>query len=228
MIVDDTSFTMAIVRDVSERLNAERQQLVMRQRLAVSEDRDRIARDLHDLVIQRIFATGMRLQAALNDPERLKERASGAIGELDETIVVLRESIFRLTNPEEVLSTKVQNLLLNHDVSMQCDVDLHIDDEIDTVPSSLAEHLVPTINEALSNVVRHARASSVAVRVSVERGTMLSVRVIDDGIGLDPHATPGFGLANLRQRAAQFGGTMEVSPLADGGTDLQWTVPIQD
>ncbi len=226
VIVDDTSYTMAIVRDVSERLNAERQQSVMRQRLAVSEDRDRIARDLHDLVIQRIFATGMRLQAALNDPTRLKERATGAISELDETIVVLRESIFRLTNPEEALSTKVRNLLLDHDVSVQCDVDLHIDEQIDSLPPSMAEHLVPTINEALSNVVRHARASSVAVRLGIESGATLSIRVIDDGIGLDPDATPGFGLANLRERAAQFGGTMEVNALADGGTDLEWTVPI--
>ncbi len=227
VVVDDIPYTMAIVRDVTDRLNTERQQAVMRQRLAVSEDRDRIARDLHDLVIQRIFATGMRLQAALNDPERLKERATGAIGELDETIVVLRESIFRLTNPDEALSTKVQNLLLHHDVSVHCDVDLHIDDEIDGLPTSLGEHLVPTINEALSNVVRHARASTVAVRVGIESGAVLSIRVIDDGIGLDPDATPGFGLANLRERAAQFGGTMEVRQLADGGTDLEWTVPVE-
>lgn len=227
VIVDDTPYTMAIVRDVTERLNTERQQAVLRQRLAVSEDRDRIARDLHDLVIQRIFATGMRLQAALNDPERLKERATGAISELDETIVVLRESIFRLTNPTEALSTRLRNLLLNHDVSVQCDVDLHIDDGIDSVPESLGEHLVPTLNEALSNVVRHARAAAVEVHVAIDRGAELSVRVIDDGVGVDPDATPGFGLANLRQRAQQFGGSMEIRQLPDGGTDLSWTVPVE-
>ncbi len=227
VIVGETPYTMVIVRDVTERLNTERQQAVMRQRLAVSEDRDRIARDLHDLVIQRIFATGMRLQAALNDPERLKERATGAISELDETIVVLRESIFRLTNPTEALSTRVRNLLMNHDVSVQCDVDLRIDDDVDTLPASLGEHLVPTINEALSNVVRHARASSVAISIGIETGALLSVRVIDDGVGLDPGATPGYGLANLRERANQFGGTMEIRQLPDGGTDLEWTVPVE-
>ncbi len=227
VVVDGTGYTMAIIRDITERLNTEREQAVMRLRLAVAEDRDRIARDLHDLVIQRLFATGMRLQASLNDPELLRKRALGAISELDETIVVLRESIFELTGPSESLSTMVENLLLRHDVSVQCDVSLHIDEAIDSLPRSLGEQLIPIINEALSNVVRHARAASVEVVVGVPDGTTVSVRIIDDGIGLDPEAVPGFGLTNLRQRAEQFGGVLEVRRLADGGTDLEWTVPIE-
>ncbi|MEZ5377053.1 MAG: PAS domain-containing sensor histidine kinase [Acidimicrobiales bacterium] len=227
VVVDGTPYTMAIIRDVTERLNIDRQQAVMKQRLAVSEDRDRIARDLHDLVIQRIFATGMRLQAALNDPDRLRDRATGAISELDETIAVLRESIFRLTSPTESLSSRVRSLLMHHDISVQCDVDLHIDDDLDSLPDSLGEHLVPTLNEALSNVVRHARASSVTISLAIEAGSALAVRVIDDGIGIDPDSTPGFGLANLRQRAQQLGGTMEIRTLPDGGTDLEWSVPIE-
>lgn len=224
VIVDGTRYTMVIVRDVTDRLNIERQQMVMRQRLAVSEDRDRIARDLHDLVIQRLFATGMRLQAALNDPIRLKERASGAIGDLDETISVLRESIFRLTSPVDPLSTKIRALLLDHDVSVQCNVDLSLDDAIDELPAELGEQLVPTLNEALSNVVRHARAASVGITIAVD--DQLSIRVLDDGIGFEPGSLSGFGLKNLRQRAEQLGGTMTITRLADGGTDLAWTVPV--
>ncbi len=227
VVVDGVTCTMAVVRDVTERLNVERQQAVMRQRLAIIDDRDRIARDLHDLVIQRLFATGMRLQSALNDPERLKGRATSAISELDETIAVLRESIFRLTAPDETLSNQVSNLLLNHDISVQCDVQLDVDEAVDQLPPALSEHLVPTLTEALSNVVRHARASSVDVDVTIEHGASLSVSVLDDGVGLDPDATPGFGLANLRRRAEQLGGSMEIRRLEDGGTHMVWKVPVE-
>jgi PAS domain S-box-containing protein len=222
--VDGLQFVMAIVRDTSDRTRIEREQAIMRQRLAVVEDRDRIARDLHDLVIQRLFATGMRLQAALNDPARLAERAGDAVTELDETISVIRHSIFHLTHTEADLSTRVRELIDRHDASVQCAVAIEIDENIDQLPPKVAEHLLPTLNEALANVVRHSRATSVSV--SLELGTTLELRVIDDGVGIDPEATPGFGLSNLRKRAAALGGTMTIGPIADGGTDLIWQIPV--
>ncbi len=91
----------------------------------------------------------------------------------------------------------------------------------------LAEQLLPTLNEALANVVRHARADSVSVSIGLSSGQTLELRVIDDGIGFDPASPPGFGLNNLRDRAAQLGGDMRISRIADGGSDLVWTVPVE-
>ncbi len=222
--VDGLQYVMAIVRDVTDRLDAELEQSSMRLRLAVVEDRDRIARDLHDLVIQRLFATGMRLQSALGNPDQLLERATLAIADLDETIAVIRDSIFHLTHTQDDLSTQVRDLIRRHDASMQCEVAIEVEGELDSLPPSLGEHLLPTLNEALANVVRHARAS--AVTISLRVGHTLQLRVIDDGVGLDPEAPPGFGLANLQQRAAQLGGELRVTRIADGGTDLLWQVPL--
>lgn len=225
VVVDSERFVMAIVRDVTDRVNAEREQSLIRQRLAVVEDRDRIARDLHDLVIQRIFATGMRLQAAINDPVGLRERTVTAVAELDETIAVIRESIFRLTHNVDGVTTLIRSLVAEHDASVQCQVTLEVEGDLDAISSDISEHLLPTLNEALANVVRHARASSVAV--TVRATDELELRVIDDGVGFDADATPGFGLANLTQRASQLQGTMQINRIADGGTDLRWIVPIE-
>ncbi len=225
--VDGNRYVMAIVRNVTDKVRAGREKTVMRQRLAVVEDRDRIARDLHDLVIQRLFAVGMRLQSALNDPERLRERAGGTINELDETISVIRDAIFHLTHSNAALTTQIRSLVDRHDASVQCSIALDVDERIDTLPPELGEQLLPTINEALANVVRHARAESVSVSITVSSGQTLELRVIDDGVGFDASSPPGFGLNNLRDRAAQLGGAMRISRIADGGTDLVWRVPVR-
>jgi len=202
------------------------------QRLALFEDRDRIARDLHDLVIQRLFATGMSLQGAtalLRDPEAAS-RVERAVDALDETIKDIRSAIFELQShgQADLLPVRARILGIVEDMtdSLGYSPGLRMAGQLDTrVPGPTAEQLLAAMREALANVAKHARASRVDVAVEAGRDLLLTVR--DNGTGLGK-STRRSGLANLAERAAELGGTMRAASAEGGGTELEWRVPLPD
>jgi signal transduction histidine kinase len=200
------------------------------QRLALFEDRDRIARDLHDQVIQRLFATGMLLQgttALVRDPE-VANRVEKAIDALDETIRDIRSAIFSLQSRGEAeparLRTRILGVVEEMTDSLGFAPALRLAGPLDSqVPGPIAGQMLAALREALANVAKHARASR--VDVAVEAGSDLALTVRDDGVGLGG-TTRRSGLANLTERAAESGGALRVAAAAGGGTELEWRVPL--
>jgi signal transduction histidine kinase len=200
------------------------------ERVAVFEDRDRIARDLHDLVIQRLYATGMSLQGTISliaSPE-VAGRVSVAVDALDETIREIRSSIFALqTRPEAKppgLRARILQVadeatgILGFPPTLQLDARLD-----DAVPDDVSEHLLGVLREALSNAARHSGASKVEVQARAAAELSLTVR--DNGSGIKDTGRRS-GLANLDERAISLGGSFRVGPASGGGTELQWRVPL--
>jgi signal transduction histidine kinase len=196
--------------------------------VAVIEDRERIARDLHDKVIQRLFATGMTLQTMLPVTGRddVSNRINDAVDELDVTIREIRSTIFALQAPvQRGLRVSIFALIDGAREVLGFSPELHMDGPIDTLVSeNAAEHLLAVLQEALSNIAQHAGASHVNVTVAV--GTHVVVRVTDNGKGLPTPRENGRGLQNLEDRAATMGGDLSVSDRETGGTVVEWRVPV--
>jgi len=197
--------------------------------LTLANERERMARDLHDTVIQRLFAVGLMLQGASNAelPDSVKATLVGAVDDLDETIRQIRTTIFAMTSrsPHEELGVRRRFLALTDEVSQRLglDVSLTFEGPVDTVLSEpLVEHALHVVREALTNVVRHANASSAEVAVMVTDAG-LTLTVCDDGSGIDPvHDTGGRGLSNLASRALEFEGWCSAQPGPHGGTLVEW------
>ncbi len=198
-------------------------------RVSIMDDHERIARDLHDTVIQSVFAEGLRLQA-------LADQAGGAIGGhlaktidiLDEVIRSIRSTIFELQTSDDQhgLRTSIANLAeeMTRPAGLQARV--AVGDDVDRcVPPKLVDISLAVIREALSNIARHARASKVEVIVAVEGGH-LSLTVVDDGVGPPDHPTAGLGLVSLQARALELGGSFTMRPATAGGTVVHWMVPL--
>ena len=201
------------------------------ERLVVYEDRDRIARDLHDLVIQRLFATGMQLESVARfvDRPEAAARVRRAVDDLDTTIREIRSTIYALTTEPADASTSLRSRVfevvdagteqLGHTPAVR------LAGLVDTsVPPTVAEHLLAVLREALSNAARHAASSRVEVVLDVGDEVRLTVR--DDGRGLPPDVQRRSGLANLEARAAEVGGTFTAVPAPGGGTELTWTAAL--
>jgi signal transduction histidine kinase len=201
------------------------------ERVAVFEDRDRIARDLHDLVIQRLYATGISLQAAAGMivvPE-VATRVSQAVDALDETIREIRSTIFALQARPQAspagLRSRIVAVADQMTIMLGFAPMLQLDGPLDSgVPAEVAEHVLGALREALSNVARHAAATSVEVRVRAD-GDNLSLTVTDNGVGISAGARRS-GLANLEQRARECGGSLSLEPAGGGGTQVRWQVPL--
>jgi two-component system, NarL family, sensor histidine kinase DevS len=201
------------------------------QRLALFEDRDRIARDLHDLVIQRLFATGMSLQGAtalMSDAEAV-HRVEQAVDALDETIRDIRSAIFALQSRGETERPGVRSRILGVVEEMTDPLGfapgLRMAGPIDTmVPDHLASQMLAALREGLANVAKHAQASR--ADVTVEAGTDLVLVVRDNGVGLTGTGRRS-GLANLEERASELGGTLRTVTAEGGGTELEWRVPLR-
>jgi signal transduction histidine kinase len=199
-------------------------------RLSLLEDQERIARDLHDRVIQRLFATGLSLQGAtrLIREDEARRRVEAAVEELDNTVRHIRTVIFEVESHFGADSTRSRILELTRETARSLGFQPRVtfDGPVDVeVPNRIAEDLLSTLREALSNVARHAHATSVSVAVSV--GDEIVLRVIDDGIG-PPSDTSreGKGLGNMRTRAERHGGSMEIRPGGHVvGTTIEWRVP---
>ncbi|MFC7277696.1 GAF domain-containing sensor histidine kinase [Paractinoplanes rhizophilus] len=199
-----------------------------RRQLAVLEDRERIARDLHDVVIQRLFATGMHLQGAAPHaarPEAVK-RINEAVDDLDATIRDIRRSIFELRAP---VGPSLRGEL--HETVEAAATTLGFRPILDTVgpvdsavPDDIVPELMAVLREALSNIARHAQATTARVTVQVT-ADKLNLRVEDDGIGADPAAARG-GVVNMRERAGDLLGDFTMTPRPGGGTIVTWQVPL--
>jgi signal transduction histidine kinase len=204
------------------------------ERVSVLHDQERIARDLHDTVIQRLFATGLSLQAVarLTD-EPARSRVMNAVDDLDDTIRQIRTVIFGLERPSASAPVSLRARLLEvcAEVARPLGFDpaIRFEGAIDVGvgPNDIAD-IVPVVREALSNVARHAGATHVDVDVGIGDGR-LRVVVSDDGRGFDPEVSPGgHGVQNMRARAARRGGSFELDERPGGGTTLRWSVPLAD
>lgn len=200
-----------------------------RERLAVFEDRDRIARDLHDHVIQRLFATGLSLQGLTRtlDSPAARARLERSVDDLDETIREIRKTIFSLTAPARGPGLRAALLDCVQDVvpALGFEPGVRLDGPLDTaVPDDVAEHVLAALREGLVNAAKHAGASAVDVRVDARRDELV-LTVDDDGRGPGPSWRRS-GLANLRARAEGLGGTSSVEARPGGGTRLVWSVPL--
>jgi signal transduction histidine kinase len=204
------------------------------QELALVEDRERIARDLHDTVIQRLFATGLSLQSVARlqhaDPAAVTERIQLAIDDLDLTVKHIRSAIFglaasRAPTSRAGLALRVLEVVGETTPALGFEPRVLMDGPVDTgVSEEVARELLATLREALTNVARHAHASRVEVSVVVD-GDDVALTVVDDGVG--PPDTPpadGHGVKNMAARAEGLQGTFELQPSSKGGTVLTWRV----
>jgi signal transduction histidine kinase len=202
----------------------------LHERMALNDDRERIARDLHDRVIQRVFAAGLTLQATASMLEEgaVHDRVTHVVEELDDTIAELRTTIFALQQSD----SRSSNLRLYITELVQRSTDqlgfsprLRITGEIGTrVGTEIADHLLAVLREAISNVARHADATRLNITIAV--GGELRLQVDDDGRGLPDDVGRRSGLKNLEERATALGGTSRLERSSLGGTRLSWTVPL--
>ena len=195
--------------------------------LDVIADRDRIARDLHDHVIQRLFAVGLSLQGTIGRARSadVQQRLSDTVDELQNVIGDIRTTIFDL-HGGAAGSTRLRQRITEAVGGFSAAgvrTSVQFVGPLSVVDGALADHAEAVVREAVSNAVRHAGAATLTVTVRVEDD--LTVEVIDDGCGMPADVTPS-GLANLRARAAEVGGELVIGAAAGGGTALRWTAPL--
>ena len=203
-------------------------------RLTLLEERDRIGRDLHDLVIQRLFATGMVLQGAqrLSSDGEVSDRIARAVDDLDQTIREVRSTIFALHHASEGTGLRSQVLqeIAASSNTLGFEPTVRFDGPIDSsVSDPVREHVVAALREALSNVARHAEATQVRISLSVESDEVVLI-VTDNGRGLPGESDRRSGLANLASRADSSGGRFVIEPAPDAagttrGTRVVWRAP---
>jgi signal transduction histidine kinase len=204
------------------------QALEDRNRLAVFEDRDRIGRDLHDLVIQRLFAVGLTLDnvARITGKPEVASRVTAAVDDIDATIKDIRRTIFELSAPpgSTDLRAELAAVVEAATPALGFAAQLRTDGAVDTlVPAAIRPHLLAVTREAVSNAARHANATAVSVHLSVTDEVVLTVT--DDGGGYVDNGRRS-GLRNLADRAHQLGGSFEIRQAGpDGGTVAVWRVP---
>ncbi|MFB9682373.1 GAF domain-containing sensor histidine kinase, partial [Streptosporangium vulgare] len=201
------------------------------ERLGLLEDRDRIAKDLHDVVIQRLFAVAMTLMSIVRFVEHPEAagRLQHGINELDETIRQIRSTIFALQTPrrddEPSLRARIVELVEGARGHLGFMPGLRMEGQLDNkVPAPVAEHLLAVLREALSNIVRHAKASKADVFTEAA-GDRLTLTITDDGVGL-PGEGKRSGLRNMEERATALGGSFEAGSSPRGGARLTWRVPL--
>ena len=203
-------------------------------RAALLEDRERIARDLHDSIIQDLFAVGLNIQASVaqidTSQDEVRDRLDNAVEQLDESIGELRRFIFDLRPPvwaRPSLRRELADLVGQLSAPYRARVDLDVSCPPDLVPAAIADELVATVKESLSNALRHGNATKVEIRVGCGQSQVV-MSVADDGGGFDPdQTTQGMGLANMAERVADCGGSFRVDTDA-GGTVVRATFPLGD
>ena len=222
MRMNDALMVIAVIRDITERVAVESE-------LRMLEEHERIARDLHDIVIQQLFASGMTLQAAssrIKEPE-VAQRVATVVDDLDRTIREIRSVIFGLQSfggDSKSVRGAVIGVVGDAETGLRCTPRVRFDGPVDSIGDAIVAELLPTLREALSNIARHAVAASVTVTVTV--GDEIALRVTDDGVGIDDERDAlGNGIRNISERAARLGGHATVHRGASGGTVLEWSVP---
>ena len=201
--------------------------------VAVYEDRDRLARDLHDTVIQRLFGVGLTLQSmAARASAELAQGLGAAVAEIDQVIHQVRSTIYELGMGGESRGIRDEIVALIHelDLIVGFDVQVSFDGPVDSALSDqVAEHLLATIRESITNVGRHAQATRASVSLEVEND-QCRLTVVDNGVGVDASRSNtggGLGLNNLRRRAEKLNGTLAMEQTDGGGTSLIWQVPLR-
>jgi signal transduction histidine kinase len=195
--------------------------------LSILTDRDRIARDLHDHVIQRLFAVGLALQGTVPRARsaEVRQRLSGCIDDLQEVIQEIRTTIFDLHGSNSGVTRLRQRL--DEAIAQFSSANLRTTTQfvgpLSVVSADLADHAEAVVREAVSNAVRHSKANTLSVTVTVDDD--LIIEVTDDGCGISQDVT-GSGLTNLRRRAEQVGGSFTIGNASGGGTLLRWTAPL--
>jgi two-component system sensor histidine kinase DevS len=195
--------------------------------LSILTDRDRIARDLHDHVIQRLFAVGLALQGTIpraRAPE-VQQRLTDCVDDLQEVIQEIRTAIFDLHGPSSGVTRLRQRLdeAVGQFATSNLRTTVQYTGPLSVVDTALADHAEAVVREAVSNAVRHADASTLTVDVTVDDN--LCIEVVDNGRGISSDFT-GSGLTNLRRRAEEAGGTFAVEARPAGGTKLTWCAPL--
>jgi two-component system sensor histidine kinase DevS len=201
----------------------------LREELLVFTDRDRIARDLHDVVIQRLFAAGLGVQslARFTADELALERIRNITGELDEAIRSLRDTIYSLRSSSgetELLSGRIRRVARSSSKSMPFTPQLTITGPVDAVTPDKADNVVAVVSEGLSNAIRHSGADAIGVSVAVVKGRV-TVVITDNGSGFTK-PEKRHGLANLEDRAAMLDGECTITSAPHTGTSLEWSVPL--
>jgi signal transduction histidine kinase len=215
--------------DVTERLERDRARAQVLSVEALADERDRVARDLHDGAIQEVYGTAMSLRVIADDaPREVRARLEPVIEAQDTIIRHLRATVLGLTRPD----------LAEHDVTalMKCTIseaerslgfapEMRLEGDLDAVDDPLlVEHMLLSLREMLSNVARHACAHTVEVKVVVT-STAVELVVTDDGVGLDDATTKGYGLSNLAKRSALLGGSFSMVGRPQGGVCARWRAP---
>ncbi len=202
------------------------------QEMAVYWERDRMARDLHDTVIQRFFAVGLSLQgiAGAAQAADVSDKLNRVISDIDDSIRQLRSTIFALglAGDELGLRARVAFLLDELRVIFGVEIRSSFDGPVDTaVSTEIAGHLLMTLREAVTNVARHAEATEVTVQLLIV-DNQCRLRIIDNGRGMktDKPSDGGLGLVNLRRRAEKLKGRFDIESPSRGGTMLTWQVPL--
>lgn len=196
----------------------------------VVSERERIARDLHDQVIQRLFAAGLALQGTQQRTEsaEIRGRLTDSIDTLQTIIEDIRTVVFDLREGRphsRPLRQRLGAIITELTASTKISVTVHISGRFSDIDGSLADHAEAVLREALANAVRHAAAQGITIRVALT-DHQLTVEVVDDGTGI-PADSPRNGLDNLADRARKVGGSLTVTNLASGGTRLVWSAPCQ-
>ena len=225
---EDVSFVEALSRIAGSAVNTARLQERLRM-LAVVEDRERIARDLHDSVIQDLFAAGLGLQGI---SERVQDTSAAAalddaVDRLDDAVETLRAYIFQLKTPPDTrpaLDERLQELVVRMGSAYPSNVHLELD-ITDIDDDNLEDQILRIVTEALSNALRHSAGNN--IDVNVETGSDgISIRVTDDGIGFDTRSpTTGMGLANIAARAEKIGGALTLRSQPGDGLVVEVVAP---
>lgn len=234
--LDDTPFDESFLDLVSDFADHAAVALVLAEsreqarELSVISDRERIAHDLHDHVIQRLFAAGMDLQGTIarsRSPE-VTQRLNRTVDELQGTIDEIRSRIFALQSPatEIGLRQRIQDAVAALTDNRDIETTVRTSGPLGVVSGDIAEHAASVVNEAVSNAVRHSGATHLTVEVDV--ADELTIDVTDDGCGIDPDNTRRSGLVNMTRRAELLGGGCHVDGVTEGGTRVHWFVPLDE
>lgn len=225
------TLTIASMRDITERLEEAERLRSTREMLTLSSERERIARDLHDTVLQRLFGLGLELQAiAMKESVSNGTQLETAVDEIDTIIKEIRTSVFTLgaARREGSLGQEIGDIIAQSARVLGFSPRLSIEGPLENmVGPAIRPDLTAVLRESLGNVARHARANMVSVDIVVHDYT-LTVRVSDNGIGMPEgfDSSPGSGVRNVRARATALKGSCSITPRPEGGTVIQWMVPV--
>jgi PAS domain S-box-containing protein len=231
VVVDGDLLVVAAVRDVGERLALERQARTTSELLALADERDRIARDLHDTVLQRLFGLGLELQAlTVRTEPALAQQISKAVDELDLIIREIRTTVFTLGSAQRdgSFGQELGAVVAQSSRVLGFTPRVRIDGPIEAaMPPAVRTELLASLREMLGNVGRHAGAAMAEVVLTLE-DDQVHLTVQDNGRGIDPEVKvyEGNGLRNIRERARSLGGECSVANAEHGGCVVHWYAPL--